>query len=93
MSSALSSIREGYDRWASVYDHDANPLQALEESYVRRAIENLAQRPGTSRLKPIKDALPESVGYPEIRLVVAALRLAGAAASATSPEREPIDGP
>ena len=23
-------IRSGYDRWAAVYDHDANPLQALE---------------------------------------------------------------
>jgi ubiquinone/menaquinone biosynthesis C-methylase UbiE len=26
--------RDGYDRWAPVYDHDANPLQALEEPHV-----------------------------------------------------------
>ena len=26
----MSAIRAGYDRWAAVYDHDANPLQALE---------------------------------------------------------------
>jgi malonyl-CoA O-methyltransferase len=38
VSEKTLSIREGYDRWASVYDHDANPLQALEESFVRRAI-------------------------------------------------------
>ncbi len=25
------AIRDGYDRWAIVYDHDANPLPALEE--------------------------------------------------------------
>jgi malonyl-CoA O-methyltransferase len=38
MSHAPISVREGYDRWASVYDHDANPLQALEASLVRPAI-------------------------------------------------------
>lgn len=32
------SVRQGYDRWASVYDHDGNPLQALEEPYVREAV-------------------------------------------------------
>jgi malonyl-CoA O-methyltransferase len=31
-------IRAGYDRWAPVYDHDANPLPALEEPLVREAI-------------------------------------------------------
>lgn len=35
---AVSSVRVGYDRWAAVYDHDANPLQALEEPVVREAI-------------------------------------------------------
>jgi len=30
-------IRAGYDRWATVYDHDANPLPALEEPLVRAA--------------------------------------------------------
>jgi ubiquinone/menaquinone biosynthesis C-methylase UbiE len=28
-------VRSGYDRWAPVYDHDANPLQGLEEPRVR----------------------------------------------------------
>jgi malonyl-CoA O-methyltransferase len=28
-------VRAGYDRWAPVYDHDGNPLQALEEPRVR----------------------------------------------------------
>lgn len=32
------SIRVGYDRWALVYDHDANPLPALEEPRVREAV-------------------------------------------------------
>ena len=34
----LSGVRDGYDRWASVYDHDANPLPALEEPHVRAAL-------------------------------------------------------
>src|ERR1700704_1304171 len=33
----LSSVRGGYDRWALVYDHDANPLTALEEPYMKAA--------------------------------------------------------
>jgi malonyl-CoA O-methyltransferase len=33
----LRHVREGYDRWARVYDHDANPLIALEEPAIRRA--------------------------------------------------------
>jgi SAM-dependent methyltransferase len=32
------SVRRGYDRWARVYDHDANPLPALEEPFVRDAV-------------------------------------------------------
>jgi malonyl-CoA O-methyltransferase len=32
------AIRAGYDRWALVYDHDANPLPALEEPVVREAV-------------------------------------------------------
>ena len=44
------------------------------EQDVRTAIEQLALRLGTGRLRPIKDALPPQVDYPEIRLVVAALR-------------------
>ena len=34
----LSGVRAGYDRWASVYDHDDNPLPALEEPHVRAAL-------------------------------------------------------
>ena len=26
-----AAIRSGYDRWAEVYDHELNPLVALEE--------------------------------------------------------------
>jgi len=38
VSNALSSVRTGYDRWAAVYDHDANPLPPLEEPAVHAAI-------------------------------------------------------
>ena len=31
-------IRSGYDRWAAVYERDANPLQALEEGPFRAAV-------------------------------------------------------
>src|SRR3712207_887103 len=41
MTDILSSVRSGYDRWAAVYDHDANPLQALEGPVVREAIGNV----------------------------------------------------
>lgn len=34
------SIQAGYDRWACVYDTDANPMPALEEPIVRSAIGN-----------------------------------------------------
>jgi malonyl-CoA O-methyltransferase len=34
----LDSVRGGYDRWAAVYDHDGNPLQALEGPAVRAAV-------------------------------------------------------
>ena len=34
----LAGVREGYDRWARVYDHDANPLPALEEPHVHAAL-------------------------------------------------------
>lgn len=50
---------------------------------VRTAIEQLALRLGTDRLKTIKDALPPEVDYPEIRLVVSALR--GRSADKSSP--------
>jgi len=34
----LRSVRHGYDRWAVVYDYDANPLAALEEPHMRDAV-------------------------------------------------------
>lgn len=34
----LSGVQAGYDRWAAVYDHDANPLVALEEPVLRAAV-------------------------------------------------------
>jgi malonyl-CoA O-methyltransferase len=37
-------IRAGYDRWAQVYDHDGNPLVALEEPVVREAVGAVAGR-------------------------------------------------
>lgn len=38
MTDSLSAVRGGYDRWANVYDHDANPLPALEEPIVRAVL-------------------------------------------------------
>ena len=40
----LSGVRNGYDRWARVYDHDANPLPALEEPHVRGALGDVRGR-------------------------------------------------
>ena len=42
MPNSLEQVRTGYDRWAAVYDHDLNPLQALEEPYVRDALGDIA---------------------------------------------------
>jgi malonyl-CoA O-methyltransferase len=36
------STREGYDRWAEVYDSDGNPLVALEEPEVDRLLGDVA---------------------------------------------------
>ena len=41
---ALAGVRDGYDRWAKVYDHDANPLPALEEPRVREALGDVRGR-------------------------------------------------
>jgi malonyl-CoA O-methyltransferase len=38
MTHELSSVRGGYDRWASVYERDGNPLMALEEPLLRAAV-------------------------------------------------------
>lgn len=42
MTNSLQNVRTGYDRWAVVYDHDRNPLQALEEPVVRAALGNVS---------------------------------------------------
>lgn len=34
----VGSVRGGYEQWAKVYDHDANPLLALEEPHVHRVL-------------------------------------------------------
>jgi malonyl-CoA O-methyltransferase len=34
----LAGVRSGYDRWSEVYDHELNPLVALEEPVVREAL-------------------------------------------------------
>lgn len=38
MPNPLHSVQLGYDRWSAVYDHDANPLQALEEPAMHAAL-------------------------------------------------------
>jgi malonyl-CoA O-methyltransferase len=34
----LAQVKTGYDRWAGIYDHDANPMVALEDPRVRAAL-------------------------------------------------------
>jgi ubiquinone/menaquinone biosynthesis C-methylase UbiE len=38
VADSLTAVKSAYDRWAAVYDHDANPLPALEEPIFRRAV-------------------------------------------------------
>ncbi|MBM3908006.1 MAG: methyltransferase domain-containing protein [Gemmatimonadetes bacterium] len=38
MTSPLQAVRDGYDRWAAVYDHDDNPMQGLEGPLLRAAV-------------------------------------------------------
>jgi len=40
----MSEIRAGYDRWSAVYDHDGNPLVALEEPVVHAALGDVRGR-------------------------------------------------
>lgn len=37
----LAGVKAGYNRWSVVYDHDANPLPALEEPLVRHALSDV----------------------------------------------------
>jgi malonyl-CoA O-methyltransferase len=36
------AVRDGYDRWSEIYDHEANPLIGLEEPVVREALGDVA---------------------------------------------------
>lgn len=38
------TTREGYDRWAAVYDTDGNPLIAMEEPEVDRLVGDISGR-------------------------------------------------
>lgn len=38
MKDSVDSVQDGYDRWAATYDHDGNPLMALEEPVVKAAL-------------------------------------------------------
>lgn len=40
----LSKVREGYDRWSAIYDHDANPLLALEEPVIKTVVGDVRGR-------------------------------------------------
>lgn len=40
--SELDGVRDGYDRWAEIYDTDGNPLTSLEEPVVHEAVGNVA---------------------------------------------------
>jgi malonyl-CoA O-methyltransferase len=40
----ISTVRTAYDQWAAIYDHDANPLPALEEPVVRAAVGDVRGR-------------------------------------------------
>ncbi|MFN0069928.1 MAG: class I SAM-dependent methyltransferase [Chloroflexota bacterium] len=42
--SALITVRSAYDRWALVYDHDANPLPALEAPPMQAALGDVRGR-------------------------------------------------
>ncbi|HEX9187113.1 MAG TPA: class I SAM-dependent methyltransferase [Vicinamibacteria bacterium] len=37
-----ASVREGYDRWAGIYDREQNPLVGLEEPVVREVLGDVA---------------------------------------------------
>jgi superfamily II DNA or RNA helicase len=59
----------------------------------RVLIESAAQEHGLAFLRPLKDALPESIGYTEIRLVVAELRRRQAAATEAAKEMDAANTP
>jgi ubiquinone/menaquinone biosynthesis C-methylase UbiE len=38
VNDSVKSVQDGYNRWAATYDHDGNPLMALEEPVVKAAL-------------------------------------------------------
>ena len=38
VTSELTNVKSGYDHWSVVYDHDQNPMVALETPLVRKAL-------------------------------------------------------
>ncbi len=67
-----STIEEHFEK---LIDHGREiNLDDLVDSDDRALIEAAAQKLGLDRLKPIKDELPERIGYGAIRLVVVAMR-------------------
>ncbi|UUO08888.1 class I SAM-dependent methyltransferase [Blastopirellula sp. J2-11] len=38
MTDELAGVRQGYDRWAAMYDHERNPMQAIEQPQMRAAV-------------------------------------------------------
>jgi malonyl-CoA O-methyltransferase len=44
------NVASAYDRWSTVYDHDGNPLVALEEPVVRAMLDDLPAINGLSAL-------------------------------------------
>jgi uncharacterized protein YpbB len=81
LNTVITQVADMVEKGTLVFD----PRWVADD--VRNAIEQLALRLGTDRLKPIrlkpiKEALPPEVDYPEIRLVVSALRKRGGSKSA-----------
>ena len=62
MSDVLLTVRGGYDRWAAVYDHDANPLQAPEEPVVRAACGDVRGRADRGGRESVASQAPPSAG-------------------------------
>jgi ATP-dependent DNA helicase RecQ len=52
-------------------------IDELVDMETQEKIKTVIQRVGIKRLRPIKNSLPESIGYDEIRLVVAKMQKEG----------------
>jgi ATP-dependent DNA helicase RecQ len=67
-----STVEEHFEKL--INDGRKIDIDDLVDSADRALIEDAAQKLGVERLKPIKEALPEHIGYGAIKLVVIALR-------------------